>query len=210
MKTLETTIPLSGFYNSIHDQETDNYLQYSVSCDGQETSENMLQLLHNSINWKDLRSEYAQEYTECFAREFDLPSIKYKLLSSPKYYNFETDRIVAEISLNDIKKIFNIVPIEDLKQGIKDRFTSYDGFISFYSNDLNQWPLDLELWDLNQIGTLLEIYINLESKFDQFKEYELLDPIHETLSPLFDKHCASIDRVYKITNYLEVRSNRKQ
>lgn len=41
-------------------------------------------------------------------------------------------------------------------KAIKKRFTSYDGFISFYSNRIEDW-LDKPLteWDHNELGTLL-------------------------------------------------------
>ena len=48
---------------------------------------------------------------------------------------------------------------------IKERFTSRDGFISFYPNRVEDWP-DLEEWDHNHVGTLLEAYVSQVDDFE--------------------------------------------
>ena len=89
---------------------------------------------------------------------FDL-GLTFDEMVSPREYNFTTDRIFMSIPRNSVAKLFRISRAENhtkLREAIKDRFTSYDGFRSFYSNDLNDWlRKPLSSWDHNEIGTLL-------------------------------------------------------
>src|SRR5690606_26269592 len=85
--------------------------------------------------------------------------LEFESLDSPREYNFCTDRIFCYIPLESAKRLFVISAKGNhkrLKEVIRERFTSRDGFISFYSNNLEEWldkPLDQ--WDHNEIGTLL-------------------------------------------------------
>ena len=64
---------------------------------------------------------------------------------SPKEYNFTNDTIEADIEI-DPKDLLDAVDrhLPEFDQYIKDNFTSYDGFISFVSNDHIDWLKDLE------------------------------------------------------------------
>ena len=79
-------------------------------------------------------------------------------IDSPKEYNFRTDDIVAKINITD--EINNEINEyiqnnkEAFKKWIKDHHSSYDGFISFYSNDTEEW-LELEDLDHNELGSIL-------------------------------------------------------
>lgn len=80
-------------------------------------------------------------------------------MTSPRKYNFETDRIFARIPTAIVKFLFWGLAREKhstLARMIKDRFTSCSGFISNYSTDLADWIEDpVSGWDHNQVGTLL-------------------------------------------------------
>ena len=56
------------------------------------------------------------------------------------------------------EKIWLKCELAKLKERIKERFSSRDGFMSFYSSDLGDWPKELKDWDHNQLSTLLEVY----------------------------------------------------
>jgi len=92
-----------------------------------------------------------------------IPGIKlgleFESLQSPKFYNFETDRIFAYISDESISQLWKINEadqFESLSRVLMDRHTSYSGFHSYYKNELNAWlekPLDE--WDHNELSSLL-------------------------------------------------------
>ena len=208
---METRIPFSGFYGSIHDQELDYCLENYFSNDcGECISSALFQRAYDQADWGSIHNDYAKAYVEGFAAEFEL-AIEYKLMVSPREYNFTTDRLFAEIELSEVERIFKLVPKEVLAKAVKDTFTSYDGFISYYSNDLDQWPKDLADWDHNQVGTLIAAYVyTIEPEFDQHKEYDLVgDPVHEVVDELFSDHIKGIDKLNKLYCYLRYREERK-
>lgn len=197
---METTIPFMGFYNSWHDQEIDQAINHL--CDDNET---LINHVFMETDFTQIHIDYAEKFTKLFADYFEI-SVKFKLLSSPKYYNFETDRIIVDISIKELQRIHAIVPYDLLKKRIKERFTSYDGFISFYPNDLAKWPQDLKDWDLNHIGTLIECYILQHENYNQDWELRILEDLNETAINLVGTHMPN--RIMKVINYLYERSQR--
>lgn len=80
-------------------------------------------------------------------------------MTSPREYNFTTDRIFCQVSGRVVKALFRVSKAEGhsrLEACIKERFTSRSGFISHYSNRLSDWlSKPLADWDENELGTLL-------------------------------------------------------
>lgn len=167
---METTIPFAGFYESLHSAHIDHMIESSFSLDSGETIPSIIQAVRDSINWKKLENTYALAYTELFAKSFHI-KLTYKDKTSPREYNFETDRIFADISLDEVKRLFNEVDKTTLRSLIRERFTSYDGFISFYDNNLDDWPENLADWDCNQVGTLVQAYAMDNEYSDDWEFY---------------------------------------
>ena len=67
-------------------------------------------------------------------------------MTSPKYYNFETDRLWADVELRDdwmdAVREFMVENADWLRERIKDDWTSYDGFMSFMSNNFDDLSHD--------------------------------------------------------------------
>lgn len=211
MTTLKTIIPFSGFYESIHSSELDDRLEQEFSSDYDNVFSSLLEKAYDNIDWGAVHNEYAKEYTEAFADEFDI-KVKFETLISPKYYNFETDRIFAYIELSEVKRLFELVPKEVLERRIKANFTSRSGFISHYFNELSLWDTDLANWDHNQIGTLIEAYIStIEPEFDQNQEYSLMEDsvCNGFIEGILWDNIKDADRLYKLSTYLRERENRK-
>lgn len=88
---------------------------------------------------------------------------------SPKYYNYETDRIYIKISVDGTKyaKFINTMfkkHRDTLEKFIKKNHTSYSGFHSFYSNAIDEWyKKRLEL-DYNELGTVFEVLLDLNGE----------------------------------------------
>lgn len=65
-----------------------------------------------------------------------ITDIRYVGLDSPHYYNFETDRLVMDIDYNDKKlRCYIQDNVEDFSYYLKEKYTSYSGYISFVSNE---------------------------------------------------------------------------
>ena len=87
---------------------------------------------------------------------------------SPQYYNYSTDRCFCLVDTN--RKTLKLIKkytlrLEGVEQYIKDHFTSYDGFISFITNDFNKWKeLDIEDYEENMLIALLDMLIALSDE----------------------------------------------
>jgi len=215
---LETTIPFSGFYESIHSSLLDEEQERIFHNDHGETiSSELVDRFWVAFNCSQALNHYAQNYCEAFAYELSLETLEFQALSSPKYYNYETDRILASIDLAEVKTIHEKTDKKVLREEIKKRFTSYDGFMSFYPNDLDDWPTDLEQWDCNHVGTLLSVYFKQENDENSYQdlEYNLFDNAHEIAMSAID-HALSQDenkealRIANIASYLRTRENRAE
>ena len=79
---------------------------------------------------------------------------------SPRYYNFDHDRLYADIELadnwQDEMRHFMAENYDWLKDCIYKDWTSYDGFMSFMSNDVDKWEDFLfSKQDCRYISTML-------------------------------------------------------
>ena len=79
---------------------------------------------------------------------------------SPRYYNFDTDRVYADVELRedwmDEMRHFIALNYDWLQERIHKDWTSYDGFCSFMSNDVDEWPSYLfEEMDSRYISTMI-------------------------------------------------------
>lgn len=156
-------VPFEGFYCSIHEWNLDDAVTSATQDERGEALDEKLTaaLLTRGIEWREVYLKYAKRYVELLSQKLEVP-LEFESVESPREYNFATDRIFAYIEEADLKALRERVETETLKAVLKERFTSCDGFISHYSNQLNMWPDDLAEWDHNQCGTLLVALIKDE------------------------------------------------
>ena len=93
--------------------------------------------------------------------------IEYQGVYSPKYYNYTTDKIYYKIKTNEktmqeLKKY--ILNLQGAEQYIFKRFKSYDGFISFLSNDIDYWKTEPIEIDEKYIGALIDMLLKLNDE----------------------------------------------
>ena len=186
MNKLESTIPFDGFYESFISDDIDHQIGQQIEWgtdiyDLNEDEQQVLEDSYLSVNRKYFYNQIAEDYTNFYIdalnerlKGFTL-NAKFQLLTSPREYNFETDRIFIEIEENHaidfIKYIIKNYK-KELKEKIEDRFTSRSGFNSFYKNSLDLWPKDYSEWDHNQIGTCFELfYLEEEDINYSLREY---------------------------------------
>ena len=172
MNKLESTIPFCGFYESFISDDIDYQIGQQIEWDSDiyDLNEDEQQILWDSylsVNRKYFYNQIAQDYTNFYIeilnrrlKGFELEA-KFNLFTSPREYNFKTDRIFINIEKNHaidfIKYIIKNYK-KELEKKIKDRFTSRDGFFSFYKNSLDLWIDDYSEWDCNMIGTCFELF----------------------------------------------------
>ena len=191
MNKLESTIPFDGFYESFISADIDYQVGQQIEWDSDtfDLNEDEQQILWDnylSVNTSYFYNKIAEDFTNFYIdtlnerlEGFTL-NATYKFFTSPREYNFSTDRIFIEIEENHaidfIKYIIKNYK-KELEEKIKQRFTSRSGFISSYKNSLDLWIDDYSEWDHNQIGTCFELF-DLE---EEETNYSLRDYLSESI-----------------------------
>lgn len=160
---LLSTIPFQGFYYSCHEaaiSSTEECLFEDSNGDlNIELAGRFYRNYRNrTIDMGKVYTSYAEDYVKAFADHGELDLI-FDELKSPREYSFETDRIFVTIPSYQAEALLAKADKEALGKAIHDKFTSRSGFISFYSNRLEDWPLSASNWDHNQLGALIEVCI---------------------------------------------------
>lgn len=174
MKKLSVVLPFTGFYN--------NVLYEDVDPD----------------QWKEFKKEFLPRYVRgvgAFLSDFcgsHFVELTPDEIDSPREYNFATDRIFAWISEEDARRLYRLADDACLREVVKRLFSSRDGFISYYDQDLSEWPDDPEDWDHNQLYALIlsiteEMGYSTEFLFEE--EIVQNEYIYELVS-YYSSHCS--------------------
>lgn len=149
-----------GFYESeLYNSDTEYYLTQNL----QENSNEEFEL--EFVPYCDDVASHAVDLLEnyCITYNHDniIKSMQYIGLDSPQYYNYSTDRLIIDIDFNLTKlKSYIKTNKDDFNQYLKDNFTSYDGFISFVSNNYDDFMTNYNADDKERcIDVMLEYYI---------------------------------------------------
>ena len=111
MNKLESTIPFDGFYESFTSADIEYQIGQQIEWDSDiyDLNEDEQQILWNnylSVNRSYFYNQIAEDYTNFYIDELNerlkgfTLNAKFNLLTSPREYNFETDRIFIEIEEN--------------------------------------------------------------------------------------------------------------
>lgn len=140
----------SGFYESIHNDVFEREEEYIMEDYGK---------TWDDFKWDYDYISYCKSYVSAISRAIGI-KLEFVEMTSPREYNFSTDHIYCKISKADVKKISSVLNSDTLREIIKKRFTSRSGFMSFYSNSLDEWnEKPVSEWDYNELGTLLDAWI---------------------------------------------------
>ncbi len=143
----------------------------------------------NVVSWHDCYLAIAKDWVDSLSSIVDL-TFNFKEMTSPRYYNFETDRVFVGIEFNLVQKMFNEVmeQREKLERILEKNHKSRDGFISFYSYDLTEWlEKPLEDWDCNELGSLFEAWLTIQGFNTDELEEEVLQSLYDNSYEYFDE-----------------------
>lgn len=184
---ISARIPFAGFYYSMWDREIDSWIDQQSE--------------HTGVPVEDIKLDYgaakrgiAKAYTEAFAEwlaeTLEKPvTLEYEELSSPKYYNFETDRIFAKgVVFADILTELRSKDADTLAKAFRDAFTSRDGFISFYEPVVPSKPIGD--WDHNEVYILLLAWIDHQGV--ENIDSELFEGLCEKIAQICDESCCNL------------------
>ncbi len=215
MTTLfETTIPFTGFYESIHDHNIDMALEQSFDDSSGSPIDELVSRAYDLINWQSVHLAYVQTYVDIWKDKTGI-DCKFIEIDSPSFYNYRTDEIIVTITDDEIKRIYSECDKPSLATLIKKRCTSYDGFISFYSPDITDWSIDPLEWESPQLALLIESFASETLSNDDY--FYLMDDCQcngEFDNWFFDSAKLSgkgkeFERLWSICDYLRQREDRK-
>lgn len=140
---------------------------------------------------KDVSKTYLEYYVEkiidCLPSEIsDADYFKFEIIDdednieviSPTYYNYRTDSCycLVETNIETLQELknFGLKNEEDVQEYLRNHFTSYEGFHSFISNDIEYWKqLDINEYveETRYLIALLDIIIALNDSngFDEIR-----------------------------------------
>jgi hypothetical protein len=216
MKSSETFLPgFTGFYCT----RWEHMIDYSEMCDSQrlalqETGEHALEEtdfrgIYNEVTdygkqFDLLVRRFCELYDEHISKKVGFPvGLKFKELISPEFYNFTTDRILATIPTKSVRALYALSEAgkhKKLEREIIATYTSYDGFFSYYSNDVRQWiAKPVAQWDCNELFSLLAVFVDPEVDemiFHQFSESEWYNAFETSVNwRKFDRKVAALRKV---------------
>jgi len=156
-------IPFSGFYESIHggeggniDRALEDGFNYNHETDEEQE---VPDIWGADYDYKAIELEYCKNFVEAFGDKFEL-TLTFDEMTSPREYNFSTDKIYCKIPRNEIDKIRKEVEgHEGWAAFVKENFTSCDGFISFLSNDYTHEDWTKETLIEAQYGVILKYWL---------------------------------------------------
>jgi len=191
-------LPFSGFYYSMHNHVIDQEIESIFSDDSGDTLPEF-EALYSSIDqrgaWVQIRLDYALLWVDAVKEALKqwhgiaLDSLSFESLTSPREYNFETDKIFCNISASDVATLRGLVPDDELAATIKRRCSHRSGFISHYSNDLEAWQaVPIVEWDHNELNILFNAV--LESIGEELSPHDVMgdNSSNGRISALVEKH----------------------
>ena len=183
-----------GFYGTMFEPCEENEIEYWSSETGKE------------LDYDDLIFDY-DEYQENAARgccdfiEYKLNElgfsikVEYEGIAFPNYYNFSNDSIncTYDFDKDEIRRIttYLLDNLDDFKGYLEGKYTSYDGFISWYSNKPLEWMEYLNTFpnddNMHMLSSILEFILTNElgndimwSMFDSIPDNHLTASLKES------------------------------
>lgn len=153
-----------------------------------------------------------KSYKKVTAKEHTLRAT-FESMDSPKYYNFSTDRLYMNIPASVMRHMFKLSKADNhatLARVIKERFTSRDGFMSHYENDISDWlEKPLQHWDHNELGTLLVAVIEIVSEYDESDfARDVMETMYESSELAYQAFSESVNWEKLDSALLDVRSTK--
>lgn len=166
-QTFEIRLPFPGFYCSSFSEQIDHEEELQAEYLSEEhaiSQGDAAQILNRHARYSRAFLEVAEKYTEYFADWLDREQgvdvkLEFVDMTSPKEYNFQTDRIFANISRRDLAQLYRLAGRARIAAKAREMFTSRSGFISFYSPDVRTWG-PLSTWDHNQLYCILRAIVD--------------------------------------------------
>ena len=130
-----------GLYEStLYDSDTDYYLAEALANDNLDLKNAEVDYDFNKFTKVAGEACVDSLNDELYAHDVII-DMDYAGMYSPRYYNYDTDRVLIDVDYNFIKlvKYCRHTNKGKFNQYLKDNYTSYDGYISFVENSVDSF-----------------------------------------------------------------------
>lgn len=178
------TVPFPGFYCSIYSAELDHNEEREAErisedrgISEREAADILLDITDHAAAYLEVAKDYVEVFNNYLTKHMGWNlGVTFESLQSPREYNFTTDRIFVNVSVETIQRLMDGANRPTLAGVIRERFTSRDGFISFYTTDLAEWlAKPIAEWDHNELGTL--IFATVEEHLPEDWEFKVFSKL---------------------------------
>ena len=162
--------------------------------------------MHERIN-KNQAFVLVEKMEHDLVRKGFIESMTFERISSPKYYNFENDSIhVTIVPKVEAIKTYILEHYEEFDDYVKRKYTSYDGFTSFYPNTAFQWSIDTNIFtnlheSSHTLGCLLDFIMTNEGEDDN----DYISIVDECIN--FDEYCEITQIELNDIEFFDIRVN---
>ena len=154
-------IDFGGFYHSVHSDILDIQIDY-------------FEIDEDNVNYKETCNSYCIEFIDSINDMLEL-NLKFIKIDSPRFYNFTTDKIEAEINENDFNKLKDIyLSSQEFIDYIELNSKSYSGFISFY-NGFNEVIKEDEVLLQYMFNYILKEYADEIDNYISEMDFEIIE-----------------------------------
>ncbi len=173
---MKTNLPnFNGFYGSYFEDAIDNTIECIWDREEVEIDADI-----DVTNYPDLERGWIDIIIIHVKNAFKEVGIKFtdvifETIDRPRQYNFVNDTVTVNITGLDVDNIRELlIPLyKGFQDSLRNDFTDYDGFVSYYSNDAEEWLKWLDRIELKsddyelEIGYILEFLIANLSSYDK-------------------------------------------
>lgn len=183
MRTVNTWLPVfPGFYNTIFEPSTDDELSY---INDERAAKELPALKDDSdVDWdyQEYYNKVVKDIAQFIERELKaenlISDITVQGIQSPKEYNFRNDscNIAVKLTKKNEKQISSYLKehASEFAHYLKSKYTSCSGFISSYSNDVDEFMTGEPLEHEHKLGSILDFICSV-MEIDQERVYNSVE-----------------------------------
>ena len=181
MNKLIIELPFSGFYHSMHDFYIDNTIEcLSDDCNEDSLSAEQVEMIEYKPIFEAVCKHYIQAYNGVFYDEHNIHlDLTFHSMTSPKFYNFETDRLYAEINQETFNQVISLLSDDAIQSKLKDKYKTRDGYYVFESTLEAIEQKDYERFSADLLEMLLP-------ENDVIENYQYTDNVSEVVMNAID------------------------
>ena len=220
---LKVQIPFAGFYETHHDELITEAIEQGFNYNYETDEEQEVPDIWGAdIDYTAIHIEYCKRFVEEFADAYDL-TLEFDDMTSPREYNFSTDRLFVIAEKSQIDKIRKeVYEHSGWAEYVKENFTDRDGFWSFVSSDWQdedwqkdvlseaQYEVIIRYW-LNQIANQIGSDMEYESEIHLMADTDIyswdsIQAAHEAGDKFLKAEAEENERLYLeyVNDYLTV------